>query len=95
MIEIDIEMPKSCMCCQVSDSVPDCPCKGNTLIFDYRDKRHPDCPLVEVEERKVGKWIYDSGSYKCPFCEHEITGKENDLNYCCKCGAEMRLNENE
>ena len=44
----DMKMPKSCIRCQVSDSVPDCPCKGNTLIFNYRDKRHPDCPLIEI-----------------------------------------------
>ena len=42
-----------------------------------------------TEERKQGEWIYDKGSYKCPFCGLEITGKEDDLNYCCKCGAEM------
>lgn len=57
-------------------------------IKDSLDKLPPVTPT-----RKVGKWIYDSGSYKCPFCEHEITGKEDDLNYCCKCGAEMRVGE--
>lgn len=46
----DMKMPKSCIRCQVSDSVPDCPCKGNTLILDYRDNRHPDCPLIEIEQ---------------------------------------------
>lgn len=49
-----------------------------------------ECLFNFTEEHKVGKWIYDRGSYKCPFCEHKITGKEDDLNYCCKCGAEMR-----
>jgi len=25
---------------------------------DYENKRNSDCPLIEIEERKVGKWIY-------------------------------------
>lgn len=66
--------------CYEDSDCSECSCcmANDECLFNFR------------EERKVGKWIYDRGSYKCPFCEHEITGKEDDLNYCCKCGAEMR-----
>lgn len=66
----------------------------NYDFFSETNEKPDFCPLVEVEERKVGKWKYDRGSYICPFCEHEITGKEDDLNYCCKCGAEMKGESN-
>lgn len=43
-----MDIPKGCIGCKIGDSVLNCPCKGSTLIFDYQDKRHPDCPLVEI-----------------------------------------------
>lgn len=43
-----MEMPKDCIGCRIGDSVLNCPCKGSTLLFDYQDRRHPDCPLVEI-----------------------------------------------
>lgn len=80
------EMPKHCGKCRFNLDGCIFAEKADISIvesFPYR------CPLVEIEERKVGKWIYDKGSYICPFCEHKITGLEKDLNYCCKCGAKM------
>ena len=44
-----------------------------------------------VEERPQGKWIdrmADEGYVECPFCHKQITG--GDLNFCVKCGADMR-----
>ena len=44
-----------------------------------------------VEERLQGKWIdkmETEGYVVCPFCGKEITG--GDLNFCVKCGADMR-----
>lgn len=45
----------------------------------------------KVAERPQGKWIdrmADEGYVECPFCHKQITG--GDLNFCVKCGAEMR-----
>lgn len=50
MIAINMEMPKDCIGCQVGDSVPNCPCKESTLLFDYQNKRHPNCPLISIEQ---------------------------------------------
>ena len=42
--------------------------------------------------RPQGEWIEKTDkyglSYVCPFCGKEIAG--SDLNYCVKCGADMR-----
>ncbi len=46
------------------------------------------------QEPKTGHWIYNNGSYKCQFCGHEITGREEDLQYCCKCGARLESEVN-
>ena len=44
-------------------------------------------------ERPKGEWIvvHDEryvDNVKCPFCDKEIVG--TDLNFCVKCGADMR-----
>lgn len=41
-------------------------------------------------ERPQGEWIdhWDKGYVECPFCHKQITG--GDLNFCVKCGADMR-----
>lgn len=42
-------------------------------------------------EREQGEWIdcsEDKGYVECPFCHKQITG--GDLNFCVKCGADMR-----
>lgn len=43
------------------------------------------------EERPQGEWIdrmEDKGYVECPFCHKQISG--GDLNFCVKCGADMR-----
>lgn len=49
-------------------------------------------PPVEPE-RPQGEWIIVKDekwgdNVKCPFCGKELAG--TDLNFCCKCGADMR-----
>lgn len=48
MIQINMSMPKSCWNCKVEQLTRDCPCNlGYADSIDYKDKRHPDCPLQE------------------------------------------------
>lgn len=56
-------------------------------------------PTIEPE-RKKGKWVhkpneYDDDTYECSRCGEpwtliEGTPKENNMNYCPNCGAEMK-----
>lgn len=44
-----------------------------------------------IQERPQGEWIdrmADEGYVECPFCHKQISG--GDLNFCVKCGADMR-----
>jgi hypothetical protein len=67
----------------------------------------PDwCPLVEIEERKVGKWlIKDNGTggkyVECPFCGALAPSTEfadrtvwKYSKFCYDCGNELRGSEN-
>lgn len=48
-VVINIDMPKSCLDCEIENYVVDCPCRlGFSSASDYKDKRHPDCPLLEL-----------------------------------------------
>lgn len=52
---------------------------------------HDYCNFVRYEARPQGRWIdrmSDKGYVECPFCHKQITG--GDLNFCVKCGADMR-----
>lgn len=49
--------------------------------------------VVRDEIRPQGEWIIVKDekwgdNVKCPFCGKELAG--TDLNFCCKCGADMR-----
>ena len=48
-------------------------------------------------ERPHGEWIVHRDkiglSVECPLCHKEMAG--DDLNYCCKCGADMKEGEAE
>lgn len=57
--------------------------KGVERVLNLVFRGHRDKDL------KIGQWVYNDGAYKCEFCHHEITGREEDLNYCCKCGAKL------
>ena len=45
-----------------------------------------------LSKRPQGEWIkHKNEAYECPFCHKQITG--TDLNFCVKCGADMRRTE--
>lgn len=54
MVAIDMEMPKNCVECNHMDLQQAINCQ---LIYSgcANCGRHPNCPLVEIEERKVEK----------------------------------------
>ena len=75
------EMPKGCLDCDFYEG-ENTYCDGDVLIpygfFDdgRENKRHPDCPLVEIEERK-GKWEYKQLGFRkyglvCTSCGYAI-----------------------
>lgn len=49
--------------------------------------------VIRKEIRPQGEWIdhWNEGYVECPFCHKPITG--GDLNFCVKCGADMRGKE--
>lgn len=77
-----MDIPKGCIGCKIGDSVLNCPCKGSTLIFDYQDKRHPDCPLVEIVTCKDCKYNYENS------CDFDGWGVDD--NYFCAKGARKK-----
>lgn len=96
----NMKMPKSCYACREQAH-----CYwaiGNGWL---EDKRDDNCPLVEIEERKVGKWVLNDNqgvqavgylTYHCSECNREISSKYHgkmsllkEYPYC-HCGAEMR-----
>lgn len=113
MVAINMEIPSCCGECNLTT------CKGKDEPWNYccsitltninldNTERPSDCPLVEIEERKVGKWIVkDNGNggiyVECPFCgalapctefADRIVWKYS--NFCYDCGNELRGNENE
>lgn len=108
----DMEMPSCCgecnlTCCKGYDEPWNYCCSITLTNINLDNTERPsDCPLVEIEERKVGKWIkeedtleWDGHSYQCSICgrsihlDTEVEGLE-DYPYC-HCGAEMEGSENE
>jgi hypothetical protein len=102
----DMEMPKNCGECDCSCwhdycGTYFCSLTGNDVLENQKDM---DCPLVEIEENKVGKWIdcghVDRGfrKYKCSICSDFVYEKEYLIKhhkYCLHCGADMVGAENE
>lgn len=63
--------------------------KDIKLVFKGADKQSFQELLDDL--RPKGEWIdrmADKGYVECPFCHKQITG--GDLNFCVKCGADMR-----
>lgn len=99
----DMEMPSCCENCNMCDNKNldtfYCCITLNDVNID--EKAH-DCPLVEIEERKVGKWIVERDDYgeltrwHCSNC-YDKTGFFTTCawDYCPNCGADMRGSENE
>ena len=88
----DMEMLKSCWDCPIL-------CKENgqcerTKKYIYGNDIPSDCPLVEIEERKIGKWIEERDDYgnitgwHCSNC-YDKTGFFTTCkwDYCPNCGS--------
>lgn len=108
----DMDMPKYCNDCDfVIDSFGYCNRAEehipNYEFYSETNERPDFCPLVEIEERKVGKWEFiGDNCFRCTECGAVYTtGQFNTVsNYrekrlfpkgCPNCGAEMRGAENE
>lgn len=111
----DMEIPSDCYDCpfaknkRTNDYGSFCECgilEDYETINLYEHSKHPNCPLVEIKERKVGKWInksHKSGcgilfvASECTCCRKKTLFNCDELlyNYCPNCGAEMRAKENE
>lgn len=101
----DFGIPSCCVNCDMCTSDNPLPKDENRgychvtqkSITNIYDERPSDCPLVEIEERKVGKWEHDKlfgeCAYVCSFCHTIWTSSEiQNMHYCPTCGAEMRGN---
>lgn len=110
MTIIDMEMPKDCYACKLTyyDEAMNKRCSKTKHVVEFNfDKREDDCPLKEVEERKISKWVDNKGfidinktyrEYTCSNCNSSIYEKPYQIKhhkYCLHCGAEMRGAENE
>ena len=108
----DMEMPSCCAKCDFKEDYCFYCNKLQKCIpqSNFFDSRLPNCPLVEIEERKVGKWILNDNqgvqavgylTYHCSECNREISSKYHgkmsllkEYPYC-HCGAEMVGAEND
>lgn len=98
----DMEMPKDCMECMFCNHIKsnDYGTYGDCAILGDKERmnlllhqKHSDCPLIDIEERKVGKWILtDDDFIYCSECEDSYYPRPIDASwhYCPNCGAEMR-----
>ena len=53
-----------------------------------KEKILDDCPLVEIEERKVGKWI-DKEKIMFPICSKCGLTSVEKYSFCPNCGTKM------
>ena len=93
----DFEMPKSCKECKdkrIDHITFELCLRTGRNVVDCKNHRHCDCPLVEIEERKKGKWVdihdkeeWYGDQYRCSLCGKVTI--DNGL-YCPNCGADMR-----
>lgn len=95
MIQIDMDMPKSCADCPCGDA-QDGWCYVHNEVLERMGNGYPSietrpdwCPLKEV---KHGKWIRKStGGWRFTLCSECGYVEWNETNnYCPKCGADMR-----
>jgi hypothetical protein len=57
----DLKMPSCCMNCELTyhDEAMNRRCSKTKHVVEFNfNERADNCPLVEIEERKVGKWVY-------------------------------------
>lgn len=108
MIQIDMEMPKSCSKCPLfNGEFGECQHLGfnvnNAIKTDFTEERELNCPLKEVPN---GEWIerddgWGDNYYDCSVCGEswatiDGTPFDNGMKYCPNCGAKMeQTGENE
>lgn len=74
-------------------------CPRAKVRGNSQSRFYVDCPLHDVRPVVRGKWIeFDEDSWECSNCGqlwtlNDGTPKENNMNYCPNCGAEMRGGE--
>lgn len=120
MVVINMEIPKGCQHCKFFRKHA----FGNGLDYSYScdlgatdfpmpwirqmEERAKDCPLIEIKERKQGKWLsaeeyalkigaevtedIKKSLYK--FCPFCEQTVFMERNYCPNCGAEMKGEKN-
>ena len=67
--------------------------KAPTVEYPFYREAYQSGYEEGKNERPQGEWIIVKDekwgdNVKCPFCGKELAG--TDLNFCCKCGADMR-----
>ena len=95
----NMQMPKCCSECNFKyydegEDVLCCALEDGYISDEEADeKRLECCPLVEIDERKAGKWIED-GYHNLP-CVCSYCGNEGryDMKFCPNCGAKMEGQE--
>ena len=94
MIQIDMEMPKSCGSCVYNESSCRCSITKSPIDRDYEYReRLSDCPLKEVP---TGKWIKQKSFpnwSKCSNCGNSWTYSSGEPPYCPNCGSRNVVEE--
>jgi hypothetical protein len=74
------------------EAIDDAPTAETFTLEDMQNNFDAGVDSIIGKYDKVrGEWIdrmADKGYVECPFCHKQITG--GDLNFCVKCGADMR-----
>ena len=96
----NMEMPRNCTeCIEFKDD-----CDHYWDYYCTHESRPSNCPLIEIDEPKVGKWIDHKEiiytdpeiwgySQECSLCGFTLGAKE--YNYCPNCGAKMERRADE
>ena len=80
-----------------------CPCCGKEIKIvslvedaDAIEELQKQSPSADVVEVKHGKWLKKGiCDYSCSICGKSVVADdENELNFCCNCGADMREERN-
>lgn len=105
MVAIDMEMPSDCASCNIRKG-GFCYAKNKPpYIIKNSLTKDDDCPLIEIEERKVGNWMFTKtifdkhgSTVECQLCRKkwktydEIRWKKEN-KFCPNCGAKMEGEE--
>ena len=92
MIQIDMEMPKSCDRCPLcNEDMYVCEVNANDVEYEWYDGLKPiTCPLKEVNNKSVAHWIErDNGTEKWLECDNCHGDSMAAYNYCPNCGSPM------